>query len=177
MSVKKIPVRNVSGNSLGFTLLELVVSFGIIGVLSVIGFASFTAYSRSQILDQAATQVRTALEETKFNSLSRVKPSFCLDTEPISGFEFILCETVDGTCTGDYEVRALCTTTDGNLYGTVLSNSFPAAVQIEVSGQTCEKVPYNILHGFEGEPCQIVLQAYSNKKTISVDGTGNVLVE
>lgn len=161
----------------GFTLLELTIAFGIIGLLSVVGFSSFTSYSRRQILDQSATQVRSAMEQAKFNALSKVKPEVCNPDYPISGYEFRICTDSDVSCEGDYEVSALCTTAPGFTDTEILSGEFPSSVNLVESGDTCTSFVYNILNGYEGESCEVVLSAYSNTRRIVVDATGGIVVD
>lgn len=159
----------------GFTLLELTIVFGVLGVLTAIGFNSFTSYSRRQVLDQSATQVRSALEASRFNALSKVKPQVCDPAFPISGYEFELCNG-NPSCEGDYEVRALCTPVTGKST-TILTSVLPSAVSLHRTTETCGIVTYNIINGFESDPCEIELDAYSNIKRIIVDGSGAILVD
>jgi len=49
----------------GFTLIEMVVAFSILAVLSTIGIAAFVNYSRSQAMQQATNDLRTALNTAK----------------------------------------------------------------------------------------------------------------
>jgi prepilin-type N-terminal cleavage/methylation domain-containing protein len=51
--------------SQGFTLIELVVAFSIMAILSTVGVASFVNYSRSQTIQQAANNLSTALNTAK----------------------------------------------------------------------------------------------------------------
>lgn len=160
----------------GFTLLELVIVFGIVGLLSVIGFSSFTSYSRVQVLDQSATQVRSALEQAKFDALSRVKPDVCDVSFPISGYEFKLCDGNDPSCTGDYEVRAICVPGPGQTSTRILSGTLPDSVSLVPSAETCPAITYNILNGYENGACEIILTAYGNTRKVLVDEVGSIAV-
>lgn len=161
----------------GFTLLELTIVFGIIGLLSVIGFSSFTSYSRKQVLDQGATQVRSALEVARFNALSKVKPQICDDRYPLSGYEFMLCDGSDPTCAGDYEVRAQCTPAPGETSTTITSGTLPEAVQLIPSAETCSKISYSVITGYMNSSCEIILSAYTSTRKVVVDNLGNVSVD
>lgn len=160
----------------GFTLLELVIVFGIIGIISVIGFSAFTSYSRVQVLDQSATEVRSALEKAKFDALSRVKPEVCDTSYPISGYEFMLCNGTDPSCQGDYEVRALCVPGPGQSSTRILSGTLPDSVAIVQSAETCPAISYNILNGYENGACEIILTAYGNTRKVIVDEVGSIAV-
>lgn len=57
----------------GFTLIELVVVFTTIAILSTIGIASFVSYSRSQELNQTTSDLVQALNTAKSMSAAQLK--------------------------------------------------------------------------------------------------------
>lgn len=59
----------------GFTLIELIVVFAIISVVSIIGVAAFLDYSRTQTVNDAALSFATVLQTAKSRAQSQVKPS------------------------------------------------------------------------------------------------------
>src|ERR1035437_8596669 len=68
---------NNNGNSKcrqgGFTLIELIVVFTVIAILSTIGTASFVSYSHTQALNQAASDLVQNLNLAKSLSASQLK--------------------------------------------------------------------------------------------------------
>jgi prepilin-type N-terminal cleavage/methylation domain-containing protein len=62
-------------NKYGFTLIELVVVFSIMAVLSTIGIASFVNYSRMQTLQQAQNDLMTAINTAKSMSVAQTTAS------------------------------------------------------------------------------------------------------
>jgi prepilin-type N-terminal cleavage/methylation domain-containing protein len=78
----------------GFTLIELVVVFTVIAILSTIGTVSLVSYSRSQALNQATSDLVQALNTAKSLSGSQLKnldkngsgPIGCLDYQTLSGY-------------------------------------------------------------------------------------------
>ena len=54
----------------GFTLLELLIVIGMIGVLSAIGFASMGGLRRSQALDEAAANLSQQIQRARAQSMS-----------------------------------------------------------------------------------------------------------
>lgn len=73
--------------SKGFTLLELVVVFSVIAILSTIGIASYTNYSRTQILQQAYFDVFNTVNNARANAASQVKPGAqCVSTSTLEGY-------------------------------------------------------------------------------------------
>ena len=57
----------------GFTLIELIVVFTVIAILSTIGTASLVSYSRTQSLNQATNDLVQALNSAKTFSASQIK--------------------------------------------------------------------------------------------------------
>ena len=56
----------------GFTLLELIVVFSIIAILSTIGVASYTSYARQQLLQGAVNDLSAVLNTAKSKASSQV---------------------------------------------------------------------------------------------------------
>jgi len=61
-------------NKKGFTLIELVVVFSVLAVLSAVGIASFVESSRNSSLQSAVNQVTTILNVAKSRALSQTRP-------------------------------------------------------------------------------------------------------
>jgi prepilin-type N-terminal cleavage/methylation domain-containing protein len=68
----KLKTSNLKLQS-GFTLIELIVVFTVIGILSTVGTVSLVNYSRSQVLNQSATDLVQALNTAKSLSSSQQK--------------------------------------------------------------------------------------------------------
>ncbi len=86
----------------GFTLIELVVVFTIMAILSTLAIASFVSYGRSQSLEKNAQDVYTTLITARSKAQTQVKPSGCTDSDTLAGYR------VDFTDIRDYSLRALC---------------------------------------------------------------------
>lgn len=80
-------------NNRGFTLLELIIVFTVIAILSSAGIASFVSYSRSQSLQSAASDLATTLNSAKSRANSQVKPSQCSDDQILSGYKIVIDES------------------------------------------------------------------------------------
>src|SRR5438552_16993434 len=61
----------------GFTLIEVLVSIGIIGVLLGLTIPSYTAFKTNQELTQAAQTLKSNLRFAQSQALAGVKPSDC----------------------------------------------------------------------------------------------------
>ena len=67
------------GKSNGFTLIELIVAFSIISILSSIGIASFIGYNSEQEFRGAYLEFASNVSLAKSNALAQVKPDQCTD--------------------------------------------------------------------------------------------------
>ena len=77
----------------GFTLIELIVVFTVLAILSTIGVISFVSYSRAQVLNQATNDLVQALNTAKSLSASQLKTVNkngktleCLDYQTLNGY-------------------------------------------------------------------------------------------
>ena len=80
---------NNNGNSAyrqnGFTLIELIVVFTVIAILSTIGTVSFVSYSRTQTLNQATSDLVQTLNLAKSLSASQLKTPDINGSGPLVG--------------------------------------------------------------------------------------------
>ncbi len=173
-----------SFSSSGFTLIELLVVFSLIGVLSGVGFASFSSYGNRQVLNQASLDIKQAIDLARFDALSSVKPSACQDTDVLTGYVVNFCNFSQlqslANCKpggADYEVDALC----GAQTITVLSKKFTQSVQLLTAGgnpSDCAIINFGTLNALgTGVPCKFNIKAYGNQSTINVDSTGYVSIQ
>ncbi len=86
----------------GFTLIEIIVVFAVLAVISAAGLASFVIYSRQQALSTQANTLTSVINQARSNAISQVKPSTkCIGPSPL---------TLDGY------IVTLVTTGDKNTY-------------------------------------------------------------
>lgn len=74
-------------NPKGFTLIELIIVFTLISLLSVISIQSFVDYNRKQALAAATNAIVTALNTARSRALSQVKPSPQCDNRVFVGYQ------------------------------------------------------------------------------------------
>lgn len=173
--LKNIPK---SENSLaGFTLIEMIVVFAIIAVLSTLGVASFVSYGRSQALNSSVSDLVTILNLAKSRAQSQVKPS-CAGS--LDGYEIRLCgvsgspTTCINSINANYELDARCNgsvvsppISTGKLSQNVSFGSYP-------SPTTTTSIFFSVLTGGVAGFGTIAMTGYSQTKSIVVDQSGNI---
>ncbi len=177
-------------SSLGFTLLEILVVFSVIGILTGIGFASFVSYSRKQSLDQAAQDLKTAIDQARFNSVSRVKPSSC-GTNVLDIYRLVTCTNATpsdpatpNACVNPnnlYEMYAFCGSYI-NVASKARASNILTSIAAASSGEcgTDRIIRFYTLTGFDINSCRIVLTTTdtpSLSKTLCVDNGGNTNIK
>ena len=174
-SICRQPDKKQKSKIWGFTLIELLVTFSIIAIIAGLGFASFSSYSRRQIVTQASYDVKQAIDLARFDSLSSVKPAVCagssLDSYQVNFCSKALCKTSNV----DYEIVAAC----GATSKVVLTKKYPQNVTTaDINGNpSCASLIFNTLSGIgTGAPCATCIRGYGNQFTIAVDANGYVSI-
>jgi prepilin-type N-terminal cleavage/methylation domain-containing protein len=104
-------IKTHSLDKKGFTLIELIVVFTVIAILSTIGTVSFVSYSRTQSLNQATNDLVQALTTAKSLSASQLKSLSkngkiwkCQDYQTLNGYGI----QIDMGTTGNYRLYIEC---------------------------------------------------------------------
>lgn len=165
----------------GFTIIELLAVISLIAIISGIGFASLVSYSRSQVLSQAAEDVKQTITEAKFDSLSNVKPVICNSSDFLDSYTLYICSNGanSAVCSTEsisnnkgYFISAKC----GNKTQTVQKKSVASNLSINSS---CQTLKFDALSATfsgtttSGFPCAIVINGFGTNKTINVGPLGN----
>ena len=174
MSNVKCQMSNVRPGA-GFTLMELLVVFTLISIVSGIGFAAFVSYSRRQVIVQSAQNFKQTVDLARFNALSHVKPTVCDASDELSNFKVnvcsnAICQTTSGV---DYEMNVTC----GGLEQVQITKTLPQNVTFSnVAGSpTCTNLTFNIISNtVTGVPCKIFVNGYGNQIKIQIDSNGHV---
>ncbi len=147
----------------GFTLLELIVVFTIIAILSTMGIASFMTYSRNQTLVQAAQSLENTIHLARSDALSQVKPSVCTG-QVLNGYQIDI-----NTLNNTYSLSVVCNGTH-----VVSQTTLPTTISFS-SQTTATSIFYPIISsGATGGNTKIVLTGYGNNFTINIDNNGNL---
>jgi len=149
----------------GFTLIELVVIFSTIAVLSVIGLSVSIDYNRTQIVNTAYEEFKAALNTAKSRALSQSKPEGCTGT--LVSSDVVIGNIINNRYT--YELRLFCS---GAPQYFIKAFYLPAGVTFE---------PYNpnytisfpaLKGGSSGGT--VTIKGYNKVRTIEVDTAGNI---
>lgn len=176
---KFIHVRKTSPVS-GFTLVELLIVFTILGTLGVVSIASFSSYNTSQQLNSAALDLKNTLEYAKSQAVSQVFT--CPANNQLMGYRFNACCT-GATCptcssTGyDYEVDEVCSNGAVTTTPVVTTKKLPKGISFVVGGSGgpyTYSFTFNPLSGnvTSGAGTFQIQQGTSATKSISVSGSG-----
>lgn len=150
----------VLGFQHGFTLIEIMVVFAIMGILSVISIAGFTVFNETQTLQTASSDVVSLLNLAKSRALSQVTAS-CPDT--LRGYE------VKFSLPSTYELWVKCDVSP------IFIESKKLPKNIEFTSGTTSLFFFPVITG-GGTVGQIILEGYGRSKTIDVDEVGNIKI-
>lgn len=161
-------------SSAGFTLIELIVVFSVMAVLSTLGMASFVSYTNSQKLRNGVLDIKTVLQNARSQALSQTQNSACTGT--VQGYEVRICckgfGTSCPTCnsTGDYEVDASCSTIPNGVL--VSKGTLPSGVSIDSSTTTQRTFHFIPIAGGVTTGGNIGITGNGQVQTITVTTTG-----
>lgn len=180
--LKTLLFRNTKSSKSGFTLIEILIVFTIMSLLTGLGFAGFVSYSRKQALDQAAFDVKAGIEQAKQVAVSRVKPAGL--SGPLDRYRIVFCDKNAApnttSCLTDpannlYEIDALSDTT----IMTLVSKKRPSTVAVTTSGPCVDRLRFYILKASDAVTgCKIKLSSTltTSVKTVCVDAGGNASI-
>lgn len=169
----------------GFTLIELIVAFSIVAILSVVGIASFVSYSRAQAVDAEAEQVIAALNLAKAKAQAQVKPEGCTtSTDPARHYTLNSYRFFVSNSNERFRVRAMCVPPGGSvaqefdidLEGTSQDyHQVPSPIDITAS---IANIDFNVISGDVSADATITLTGnwtgQNIVKTITIQRNGNI---
>lgn len=160
MSNKKIISKQKF--SRGFTMIEMLVVFGLIGFLTVTGLNAFFSYSQNQDYKTAVSDVVYMLNFLRSRAISQAKPPVCA-TATLDGYEFRYANS--GT---SYTTYVRC----GGNYHLLESKTLPTNVTFGTSTTTF----FNVTTGTINAVRDIPMSGYGKSNTIRIETTGVVSV-
>lgn len=150
-------------NNKGFTLIELIVVFSVLAVLSTVGIASFASYSRAQVLQQATNDLVNTLNTAKVRAASQTKPSQCLSESVLQGYSVTI-----NIAARTYSLNVICSGITTSLSTTTLPVNVSFNSATGVPPTTATNIIYPVLTGGVSGAGNIVLSSYNQTKTITI---------
>lgn len=145
----------------GFTLIELIIVFAILAVLTSVGAASYSGYNNSQIFQVAVADVNQFLTTAKARSLAQVKPTTC-GTQSLQGYRVIITQA-----TSTYDLNVVC---GGTVY-LIERKRLPSPVTFATG--SAPSIQFNVSSA-AATAGTITINGFSKTKTITVSTTGNI---
>jgi prepilin-type N-terminal cleavage/methylation domain-containing protein len=159
-------------NKNGFTLIELIVVFSVIAVLSTIGIASFVSYSRAQTLQQATNDFISVLNTAKARTAAQVKPSpECASSSTLQGYSVTV--TLTGS-SNTYALNVICSGVTTSIKTVSLPTGVTFNSAIATPPTTTTNVRFSVLSGGVTGSGNIVIYSYGSTKTVTVNSVGGI---
>lgn len=167
--------------SLGFTLIEIIIVFSVLAIVSVTGIAAFLNYSRSQTLNTAVSDVTTMLNVAKSRAISQkivdsdTGNSWC-SSSSFGGYKLVLCRLTDdlgavttnpdckNTNSDDYELQIVCS--GASPTNAISSKKLPTKIIFPTSPPSTLSFLFKALKG-------VVDMGGANPGTIRINGYGS----
>lgn len=159
-------------SSSGFTLIEVIVSFSVIAILSTLGIAAFLLYSTDQQFKNTYLEFANNVSSARSRSISQVKPTGCIDT--LLGYKIYI------KSANQYEIYAICGATEAEAQRfDIKLYSFSSSISFSEES-LLEEIYFPILKDeISLENTTIVLQTQDGdkKKAIVVDKLGGISIQ
>lgn len=141
----------------GFSLIELLIVFVILALLSGIGFAALVDYSHTQTLKTAARDLRTNLRITQNKALTAEVPTGCAN---LNSYQLTF------TSSTNYQIQPVC----GGIPQTAVAQfKLPEGVT-KTAGS--DPVPFKVLTGGVDAEETITLGGFGKSEPITITTSG-----
>ncbi len=146
----------------GFTLIELMVVFALMGIIVTGGVVSYSSYNKKQGLQMGAADVVNMLTSAKAKAISQVKPSACAG-RTLNGYQVRV--TKSGA---DYSLQAVC----GGTSYPISSKKLPQDVTF--GSGSLNTIFFTVSSGNSSTPGNVILNSGTAAKTINISGSGAI---
>ncbi len=149
-----------------FTLIEIILVFAIIGIITTIGIGSFSSYNSSQVFGSGVSEVASLLRIARSRAISQVKPANCGAT-PLDGYRILF--NFSGLAQ-DYEQDAIC----GSTVVVMSKKKLPGQLKFQIGPSGISSILFDVSTGTVSAPGNVIINGYGKNSTINIDSTGNV---
>lgn len=162
-------------SSKGFTLIELIVVFSVIAVLSTIGIATFSNYKNEETFRTSYLELVSNLYLMRSKAVAQVKPVNCQNAQ----FTLTAYSLVVQSGNKSYQLQGECKLSPNNpneqvsIYDTKVIN-LPPGVKFYSVGTMTFPV---LTNEFSTQSLKIESDTLRQAKTVTVDSTGGVSVK
>lgn len=149
----------------GFTLLELIIVFSVIAIISTVGIAAFVNYSKQQTLQASYLDILSVLNAAKSYSISQTKPQAC-GVNPLEGYKVSFDLFND-----KYSLSAQCEGYEETLKTGVM----PENIAFNDTLTTNSTILFPVLSNGVSDcssTCTITIEGYDDQRVITVTGSG-----
>ncbi len=158
----------------GFTLVELLVVFSVLVILSSVSIASFSSFNRTQSIQSAALDLSTMLQTAKARAASQYKPPSC-GSSSLSSYVVRVCKLTGSTCSsnGDYELYVSC----GAGSSVIAQGKLPKNVFIDDETTTAKSISFTLLDGsVKGAGDIYITDTAGNIKNVNITPAGKIKI-
>jgi len=169
----KLEIRNLKFSG-GFTLVELLVVFSVLVILSTVSIASFSSFNRTQSIQSAAFDLSTMLQTAKSRATSQYKPSSC-GTNTLSSYMVRVCKLTGSSCSsdGDYELLASC----GGGSSVIAKSRLSKNIFVDGATTTTKLIMFNLLNGsVSGTGDVVIKDTTGNIRTVTINNVGRITI-
>ncbi len=146
----------------GFTIIELLIVFAVIGVITTISVGSYSTYNQSQVFNGSVADVFSLLSTAKSKAISQVKPASCSGSL-LNGYKVGI--SPSGS---DYQQDVVC----GGISRAIKRGKLPDNVSFD--GSSKPSITFDVSTGSVTDPGSIIISGYGKSSSIVVSKTGNI---
>ncbi|MBI2034146.1 MAG: prepilin-type N-terminal cleavage/methylation domain-containing protein [Candidatus Levybacteria bacterium] len=175
----------------GFTLIELIVVFSLIAIVSSIGIQTFIDYNRKQAVDKVANEIVSMLQTARSRAFTQVKPNVSAcdtdlvtpsNTETLQGYRVKVSVSLR-----TYTLYAVCRTSLGTTNEVQIAQNKPLSSDFSFTVSGANWFTYEVLTGaanfhMDGTPVvvtapYVTVTYFSKQRIITVFADGRITFE